>query len=190
MVSSENDIHRKLFDEKVLEVEGRKGKNSRILTSQHYNHAVHRLKQLENQTEQKTLTDSNLLRRFSLLKYEDNENVVEKLVKPGTNVLYVPMEELFDVIHVVHIKLGHPGRDIMQKHMVTRYYNVTLEHINIYKSFCEKCNIKKSQAAAKVCGKDKTTLDGYELVDKEVLIIVCINLNPLKAAKLTFFSEL
>ena len=190
MVSSENDIHRKMFDEKVLEVEGRKGKNSRILTSQHYNHAVHRLRQLETQTEQKTLTDSNLLRRFSLLKYEVEDNVVEKLVKPGTNVLYVPMEELFDVIHVVHIKLGHPGRDIMQKHMVTRYYNVTLEHINIYKSFCEKCNTKKSQAAAKVCGKDKRTLNNFEIVDKEVLIIVCINLDLLKNVKTDIFSEL
>ena len=120
MVGDDIDIHRKMFDEKVLEMEGRKGKNSRVLTSQHYTHTVHRLRQLENQTVQRTLTDSNLMRRFSLLKYEVEGNIAEKLVKPGTNVLYVPIEELFDVIHVVHIKLGHPGRDTMQKHLAAR----------------------------------------------------------------------
>merc|ERR1719233_2307675 len=168
MVESDIDIHRKMFDEKVLEMEGRKGKNSRVLTSQHYTNTVHRLRQLENQTEQRTLVDSNLRRRFSLLKYEVEGNIIEKLVKPGTNILYVPIEELFDVIHVVHIKLGHPGRDVMQKNLATRYFNVTTEHINIYKSICEKCNVKKSQAAvAKVSGSVKTTLDDFDIVDKE-----------------------
>ena len=49
-------------------------------------------------------------------------------------------------MHEAHIEKGHSGRDIMQKHMSTRYSNVTVQHINIYRAFCEKCGLKKSKA--------------------------------------------
>ena len=44
---------------------------------------------------------------------------LEKLVKPGTNLISVPFEDLFDYIHDSHIKKGHPGRDIMQQYLAT-----------------------------------------------------------------------
>ena len=72
------------------------------------------------------------------------------MVKPGTSNFFVPIEELFDKIHEAHIEKGHPGRDIMQKYLATKYANVTTEHINIYCSFCEKCGLKKSKARSGV----------------------------------------
>ena len=33
---------------------------------------------------------------------------MEKLVKPGTDLRIIPKEEMFDVIHTVHIEKGHP----------------------------------------------------------------------------------
>ena len=65
--------------------------------------------------------------------------------------LFVPMEELFDKIHEAHIEKGHPGRDIMQKYLATKYANVTTEHINIYRSFCEKCGLKKIKNQKRCC---------------------------------------
>ena len=56
---------------------------------------------------------------------------------------FLPFEEPFDVIHQINI---NACRDIMQKHMATRFSNVTTDHINIYRSFCEKCGLKKSKA--------------------------------------------
>ena len=53
---------------------------------------------------------------------------------------------MFDKIHDAHIEKGPPGRDIMQKYLATKYANVTTEQINIYRSFCEKCGLKKSKA--------------------------------------------
>ena len=138
------DDQKTKFNEKVLEAQAKKGRNSRMLTREHYVSTVDRLKQLENPSEARSLTDYNLMRRFALLRVESAGNIVEKLVRPGTNTRFVPFEELFDVIHKVHIE-GHSGRDIMQKHMATRFSNVTTDHINIYRSFCEKCGLKKSK---------------------------------------------
>ena len=113
------DDQKSKFYEKVLEAQAKKGKNSRLLSKQHYLSTVVRLKQLENPSEPRSLTGYNLMRRFALLRVESAGTIVEKLVKPGTNARFVPLEELFDVIHEVHIEKGHSGRDIMQKHMAT-----------------------------------------------------------------------
>ena len=54
---------------------------------------------------------------------------MEKQVKPGTNLRFIPKEEMFDVIPTVHIEKGHPGRDIMQRHMTQHY-------ATIYRNLC------------------------------------------------------
>ena len=41
----------------------------------------------------------SLLRWFAILRAEVGGNIVEKLVKPGANLRFVPHEELFDAIH-------------------------------------------------------------------------------------------
>ena len=107
---------------------------------------VDRLKQLESASEQRTLTDYNLMRRFALLRVESGGLIVDKLVKPGSVLKFVAFEELFETIHEAHIEKGHSGRDIMQKYTASRFANVTTEHINIYRYFCEKCGLKKSKA--------------------------------------------
>ena len=98
----------------------------------------------------RTLPDHNLQRRFGLLRVESGNNMVEKLVKPGTNLRFVP----FDIIHDSHIEKGHPGRDIMQKHLATKFANVTTDHVNTYRIFCEKCGLKKAKARRGVVMKN------------------------------------
>ena len=68
------DQHRNKFDMKVREYQEQKGKNSRILTKEHYVATVSRLKQLENPGEQRTITDNNLMRRFALLRGQFKKN--------------------------------------------------------------------------------------------------------------------
>ena len=62
------DQHRQKFNLKVQEFQEQKGKNSRMLTKEHYVATVSRLKQLEKPGEQRTLTDNSLMRRFGLLR--------------------------------------------------------------------------------------------------------------------------
>ena len=65
----------------------------------------------------KSLADFDLLRQFATFRIEVGGNIVEKLVKPGTNLRFVPHEELFDAIHEAHVKKVPSGRDIMSKYM-------------------------------------------------------------------------
>ena len=124
--------HKNKFNEKVLEGQAKKGKNSRMLTKEHYLTTVERLKQLENLSEQRNLTDYNLMRRFALLRVESGGNIVEKLVKPGTNSRFVPFEDLFDVIHEVHIEKGHSGRDTeAHGHQVRQCHHRAHQHLQI-----------------------------------------------------------
>ena len=94
--------HKIKFEKKVNEEQEKKGKNSRMLTKIHYENTVERLKMLENVTEQRTLLDYNLMRRFALMRVQVGENIVEKLVKPGTQLRFVPLEDLFDVLQEAH----------------------------------------------------------------------------------------
>ena len=64
------DDHRQKFNDRVMELQEKKGKNSRMLTKEHYMKTVERLKKLENPLVPRTLPDHNLLRRFALLRVE------------------------------------------------------------------------------------------------------------------------
>ena len=71
------DDQKTKFNEQVLEAQAKKGKISRMLTREHYVSTVDRLKQLENPSEARSLTDYNLMRRFALLRVESAGNIVE-----------------------------------------------------------------------------------------------------------------
>ena len=83
------DQHRNKFNVKVQEYQEQKGKNSRMLTKEHYVVTVSRLKQLEKPGIQRTITDNNLMRRFALLRVQSGNDIIEKLIKPGTSIFLV-----------------------------------------------------------------------------------------------------
>ena len=166
--------HRAKFNLKVLEEQEKKGKNSRMLSKTHFEETVNRLKLLENYNEKRSLFDINLMRRFSLMRVQVNGTIVEKLVKPLANLRFIPNEELFDTVHETHIEQGHPGREIMQKVMAAKFANVTVEHVKLYNSLCEKCGLKNSKARRGVVVKPimspKIMSRGQvDLVDMQVL---------------------
>ena len=109
--------HKIRFNQVVLSYQIKKAKNNRILSLAYYRETLQWLKELERPEATKSLADFNLLRRFAILRVEVGGNIVEKLVKPGTNLRFVPHEELFDAIHEAHVEKGHSGRDIMSKYM-------------------------------------------------------------------------
>ena len=55
------------------------------------------------------------------------------------------MDEVFDVLHAVHLETGHASRDIMHKKTSEQYSNITKEIINTYLHLCETCQLKKSK---------------------------------------------
>lgn len=57
---------------------------------------------------------------------------------------YVSDEDLFEVLHAAHIKIGHGGRDRMLYELNTGYKNITSQQIVIFVQCCEVCEKKKS----------------------------------------------
>jgi len=55
---------------------------------------------------------------------------------------YITTEDLFTVLHEVHLAVGHGGRDRMMKELKRKYCNVTVEAIMIYLKFFESCQKK------------------------------------------------
>jgi hypothetical protein len=57
---------------------------------------------------------------------------------------YVHNKELFDVIHKVHLSIGHGGRNSMEYEVNTKYKNITRDMIMLYLNSCESCKRKGS----------------------------------------------
>ena len=105
--------HRASFMEKIAELQERQGKGSKFLNIREQETQIQRLVLLEEKRAKPTFEDMNLIKRRAVLNIESNGQVLQKLVKVGTNLRYVPVEEMFDVIVHEHKLTAHGGRDIM-----------------------------------------------------------------------------
>lgn len=88
----------------------------------------------------KTSTQYRRMKRFNVLEIGGTK----KLVTRGDPVkYYLPMEDIFDVIDLSHIAVGHGGRDRLKVETSRKYANITTDMINIFLSLCETCQKKK-----------------------------------------------
>ena len=62
---------------------------------------------------------------------------------------YVSIEDTYDVIKRAHIATGHGGRDRMVKEIGKKYVNVTRDAIELFKSYCYKCQKKHRRPRTK-----------------------------------------
>jgi hypothetical protein len=73
---------------------------------------------------------------------------VNKLIVPVSEnnemKYYVHNEELFDVIHKVHLSIGHGVRNRMEHEVNTKDKNITRDMIMLYLNSCESCKRKGS----------------------------------------------
>ena len=70
---------------------------------------------------------------------------MHKLVKPGTDLVYVSHEKLCGTIHEIHLLTGHGARDIMHDKAMKKYVNVTKELLQLYTDLCEDCQLKRKK---------------------------------------------
>ena len=65
----------------------------------------------------------------------------------------------------------------MSKYMLSKYCNVTIDHINTYRSLCEKCGLKKLKARRGVVVKpikssNVMSRGQVDLIDMQVFISI------------------
>ena len=127
---------------------------------------------LENISEQRGLSDYNLMRRFALMRVQINYQIVEKLMKPGPQLRYIPFEELFDIVHEAHIEKGLVEilcRNICLPDIVMLQFSIS--------TYTEKCGLQKSKARRGVVVKPISSSNvisrgQVDLVDMQVYMIV------------------
>ena len=88
------------FLSKIAELQERQGKGSKFLNIEGQEMQIQRLVALEERQAKPTFEDMNLIKRRAmlLLNIESHGQALQKLVKVGTNLRYVPVEEMFDVM--------------------------------------------------------------------------------------------
>ena len=88
--------HRASFMEKIAELQERQGKGSKFLNIEGQEMQIQRLVALEERQAKPTFGD--MIKRRAMLNVESHGQALQKLVKVGTNLRYVPVEEMFDVM--------------------------------------------------------------------------------------------
>ncbi|XP_060857765.1 KRAB-A domain-containing protein 2-like [Metopolophium dirhodum] len=141
MLETEREMStRERFFKKLMEsVEGKKDNHYNIITKDAYDSLLKEVEDAISATK-KTSAQYRRIKRFNVLEFGDTK----KLVTRGEPVkYYLPMEDIFDVIDLSHIAVGHGGRDRLKVETSRKYANITTDMINIFLSLCETCQKKK-----------------------------------------------
>jgi hypothetical protein len=117
-----------------------------IFTKLKYDQLILHMIQSKNNSKKKELNDYKLLKKYNVLKVSDVNKLNVPVSENNKIKYYVHNEELFDVIHNVHLSIGHGGRNRTEHDVNTKYKNITREIIALYLNSCELCKKKGSTA--------------------------------------------
>lgn len=124
----------------------KKGSNTSFLKKLKYDQLISHIIQLKNNSKKKEPNDYNLLKKYDVLNVANVNKLIVPLSENNEIKYYVHDEELFDIIHDVHLSIGHGGRNRMEHEVNTKYKNITRDIIMLYLNSCESCQKKGSTA--------------------------------------------
>lgn len=123
---------------------GRKKSNSVYLMNQErYQDFIREVKDIKRK-KIKSFEDYRMLANYDILEFNDKE----KLIKPKDDIInsavkfYVSTDDLFGVLHTMHLLLNHADKDTMDREIKTKYCNVSKEVIKIYLMLCKVCKFR------------------------------------------------
>ena len=120
-----SESSRRQFDVKLVELFDKKDQSSSHLTGDKYKWIINRLIALSVGDVKKVTKDYRLVKTYELIAIPFGEKMVQRLRKPGTNLLYVSHDDMFDTIREIHLETGHGARDVMHDSARKRYVNLT-----------------------------------------------------------------
>lgn len=131
------------FNEKLDSLMRRKKSNSAYLMTfskyQEIISEVHETKKKRN----KDFDDFKMLANYDILKVNDADRLIQPKTDANPNIkFYVHVNELFSVLHTMHLLLKHAGKQEMDDQLKTKYCNVSKEAIRIYLMCCKICKNK------------------------------------------------
>lgn len=81
-----------------------------------------------------------------MILVKGNEKLIEALNGETDQIqYYLHSEDLFDILHDIHLNIGHGGHAHMEKELQAKYKNITKEVIMLYLTLCKPCQQKNSK---------------------------------------------
>lgn len=118
----------------------KKSNSAYYLTRERYQDFIDEVKQLKNKWD-KSFYDFKTLANYDVLQVGDREKLIQPKDESNSTVkFYVPTDELFGVLHTMHLLLNHPTLEDMQTELKTKYCNISKEVIKIYMETCKVCS--------------------------------------------------
>lgn len=137
-------VNRDLFIEKLNAlIAGKREDNCFYFSQEKYSKILSEV--VSAKTKCNTPLDYRRLKRFDVLKINDEEKLIVPLKQGETNIqYYVTNEELFSILYETHTRIGHGGRTRMLKELQVKYKNITYEVVMLYLNLCKQCQMKHS----------------------------------------------
>lgn len=119
-----------------------KNDNSVHLSSEKYSEIMLEIKNVKINGK-KTNKSYRLLKRFDIVTIDGEEKLIFPLSLDNTNFMfYIMNDHVYDVLHDVHLSIGHGGKHRMNTAVKKKYKNITQESILIYLKGCVSCQSK------------------------------------------------
>ena len=145
---------KRLFDLNLFEKFHKKNQSSSHLTGSKYQSIIDRLIAIED-GDKKVMKDYRLLRNFELVEITSGNKTVQRLQRPGTDLIYVSHDDMFDAIREIHLMSGHGARDTMHDQAKKQYVNLTKEVLQLYSDLCIECQSKRAAKKPRVIFVEK-----------------------------------
>ncbi|RDD36129.1 SCAN domain-containing protein 3 [Trichoplax sp. H2] len=152
------------------------------LTRNKYNMIANRLQQLvADKLQAKSSYDYHILKRYEVrLVSNDSQDNSLKLFIKGTNKQFVAIEDIFDIIHSIHIQANHGGRNKMNGILAKQYANITRKHLLIYKQLCRICTAKDHKNKRKSVISERKSYNAFSRCQIEVLDMGILHQDDLR----------
>jgi hypothetical protein len=140
----DDEENRVTFERQLMSIWKRKTQNCVLLNRAEYNAKLQRLLELENPQCPKNAQDFRLIKLYDYIVQDNGgQHQTRRLCKRGTTFLFVPIEEMYEILKSAHIQLRHAGRNSMQLFFRNKYCNITKDCIMTFLALCKQCPRKK-----------------------------------------------
>lgn len=131
------------FNEKLEKLLARKKSNSAYyINTARYQDFIREIKDIKRKYH-KDFEDYKMLANYDVIEINGKERLVKPRDESSPVVkFYVSTNELFGVLHTMHLLFGHADKDDMENEIKTKYCNVSKEVIKLYLNCCKICNNK------------------------------------------------
>ena len=119
----------------------KKKSNNVFLSKIKYNEVLKGVKRLKSETKLRP-NDYKLLKRYDIINVSNIDKLIVLVTDSNTIKYYDYKEELYKIVHDVHLQTGHRGRNQREHELNAKYKNITRECLMIYLNLYELCQRK------------------------------------------------